>query len=111
MSRQDDAPTPRKATKQSKPGTLPDNRIGVYDRALRLRGHVGPKATAITAARFNGELGSTLGTGPDGKQAWLAPTLADVSAKGSASPGAQGDTLADKSSEGVTAVQIKQGGS
>jgi hypothetical protein len=104
-----DAPEPRKA-KQTTPGTMPDNKIGVYDGKGRLRGRVGPGATSATASRFHGQLGSRLGTGPDGKPAWLAPTLADVSAQGSAMPGAQGDTLADVSSKGVTATQIKSGG-
>ena len=110
MSRQDDAPE-RRAPKQAKPGRVADGKLGVYDGKGRLRGVVGPKATASTAARFHGQHGSKIGTGPDGKPAWIAPTLGAVSAQGSATPGAQGDTLADISSRGVTATQVKTGGS
>jgi len=46
--------------KPRKSGTVPPGKVGVYDRAGRLRGHVGPKATSATAARFHGQLGSTL---------------------------------------------------
>ncbi len=104
-----DAPAPRKA-KQVTPGVVPDGKVGVYDGKGRLRGLVGPKATSATASRFHGQLGSTLGT-KDGKPAWLAPTLGEISAQGSATPGATGDTLADVSSRGVTATQVKTGGS
>lgn len=41
-------------------GKVPEGRIGVYDRNRNLRGHVGPKATSVTAARFHNELGATL---------------------------------------------------
>jgi len=68
---------PFKPTKQIKPGVIAPNRLGVYDSQGRLRGQVGPKATASTAARFHGQLGSKLGKGPDGKQAWLAPKTAE----------------------------------
>jgi len=71
-------PAPKKAT--VKPGVIAPNRLGVYDGQGRLRGQVGPLATASTAARFHGQLGSKLGKGPDGKQAWLAPkNAADTS--------------------------------
>ena len=66
---------------------VPDGKVGVYDGKGRLRGLVGPKATAATAARFHGQLGRKLGT-KDGKPAWIAPTLGAVSAEGSATPGA-----------------------
>ncbi len=105
-----DAAVPR-APKQTKPGRVADGKLGVYDSKGRMRGIVGPKATAATAARFHGQHGSKIGTGPDGKPAWLAPTLGVVSAQGSATPGATGDTLADVSSRGVTATQVKTGGS
>jgi len=72
-----DAPAPFKPTKQIKPGKIAPNRLGVYDSQMRLRGQVGPLATSSTAARFHGELGSKIGTGPDGKQAWLAPKTAE----------------------------------
>ncbi len=112
-----DAPE-RRAPKQTKPGRVADGKLGVYDGKGRLRGMVGPKATASTAARFHGQHGSKIGAGPDGKPAWIAPrmvetpsTLGAVSAQGSATPGATGDTLADVSSRGVTATQVKTGGS
>lgn len=68
-----DAPAPFKPSKTIRPGVIAPNRFGVYDGRGRLRGQVGPKATASTAARFHGQLGSKLGKGPDGKPAWLAP--------------------------------------
>jgi hypothetical protein len=71
-----DAPAPFKPSKTIKPGVIAPSRLGVYDGQGRLRGQVGPMATASTAARFHGQLGSKLGIGPDGKQAWLAPKAA-----------------------------------
>jgi hypothetical protein len=105
-----DAPE-RVTPKRDTPGKVGVGKIAVYDGKGRMRGQVGPKATAATVSRFHGQLGSKLGTGPDGKPAWLAPTLGKISAQGSATPGAQGDTLADVSSRGVTATQVKTGGS
>ena len=105
-----DAPEPVTAKRDTPPGEIGKGKLGVYDGKGRLRGQVGPKATAATASRFHKQLGSKIGPGPDGSPAWLAPTLADGSSKGSATPGAQGDTLADKSAESVTATQIKSGG-
>jgi len=49
----------RKKAKR-KPGEVPPGRIAVLDRAGNLRGHVGPKATSVTASRFTGEFGATL---------------------------------------------------
>jgi len=52
MGRKDDtAPTPRK-TKPTKPGQVPEGKLGVFDHKGRLRGHVGKLASAATAARF-----------------------------------------------------------
>ncbi len=103
-----DAPEPRTA-KQTKPGAIPPNKVQVIDGHGRLRGLVGRKSTSATAARFHGQLGSKLGKF-NGAPAWIAPTLGATSAQGSATRGAQGDTLADVSSRGVTATQVKQGG-
>ena len=61
------------AREVGKPGKIGDGKIGVYDAQLRLRGQVGPKATASTAARFHGQLGSTIRT-VAGRKAWVAPT-------------------------------------
>jgi hypothetical protein len=71
------APEPRKP-KVGKPGKIGDGKIGdgkigVYDAKLRLRGVVGPLATATTAARFHGQLGSTI-RAVAGRKAWVAPT-------------------------------------
>jgi hypothetical protein len=113
----DSLPPAPKPKPQDAPGTIGAGRLGVYDagprgdgNGRRLRGQVGPKATSALVGKFNKRLGSRLGTGPDGKPAWLAPTLAETSAQGSATPGATGDTLADVSSKGATATQIKSGG-
>ena len=100
-----DAPEPIKP-KVVKPGRVGDGKIGVYDSRGRLRGQVGPNATSFGVARFHKQLGSTLGT-KDGRPAWLAPTLADVSAQGSATPGSTADTLAGRSSRGATATTIR----
>jgi hypothetical protein len=105
MSRSDDAPEPRKA-KQTKPGAIPSNKVQVIDGHGRLRGLVGKGATSATAARFHGQLGSKLGT-VNGAPAWIAPTLADVSAQGSAQPGSDADNLAGVSSKGATSTIVK----
>ena len=60
--------------KRLKPGKIGDGKLGVYDASMRLRGVVGPRATSVTAARFNRQHGSKIGKGPDGRKAWLAPT-------------------------------------
>jgi hypothetical protein len=77
----DSMPKPPKAKREDRPGTIPSGRLAVYDagpkgdgKGRRHRGTVGPKGTAATASRFNHQLGSKLGKGPDGKRAWLAPT-------------------------------------
>lgn len=113
----DIAPAPRKPKPEDAPGKIQPGRLAVYDagrngdgKGRRHRGTVGPRATAATASRFIGQHGAKLGKGPDGNPAWLGPTLAEVSAQGSATPGSTGDTLADTSSRGVTATQIKSGG-
>jgi hypothetical protein len=59
--------------KQRKPGEVPPNRIPVIDDQGRLRGHVGSKATSVTASRFLGKLGATLGE-KDGRLAWIGPS-------------------------------------
>jgi hypothetical protein len=104
----DALPLAPKPKPQDKPGTIGAGKLGTYDAKGRLRGQVGPKATAATVSRFIGQHGAKLGT-KDGRPAWLAPTLAEVSAKGSHAPCSTGDTLADVSSKGATATQIKQG--
>jgi hypothetical protein len=35
-----------------KPGAIPPGKVAVYDHQGNRRGHVGPKASAVTAARF-----------------------------------------------------------
>jgi hypothetical protein len=61
--------------KQRKPGTVPPGKIGVYDRAGNLRGHVGNKATSVTAARFTGQAGATLtkGKSKGERDSWSFP--------------------------------------
>jgi len=65
------ADTSAEGTTQGAPA-IPINKIGVYDSAGRMRGMVGKSATSSTAARFHGELGSTLGK-KNGRTAWIAP--------------------------------------
>jgi hypothetical protein len=57
-----------------KPGTVPEGKIAVLDPKGRLRGHVGPKATAATAARFHGIQGSQFVKGKNGERdSWCFP--------------------------------------
>jgi hypothetical protein len=58
--------------RKRKPGTVPPGRIGVYDASGNLRGHVGRKATSVTAARFTERHSAVLGK-KDGRAAWLTP--------------------------------------
>jgi hypothetical protein len=58
--------------KKRKPGTVPPGRIGVYDAGGNLRGHVGPKATEVTATRLTEQLGHVLSK-RDGRPAWVIP--------------------------------------
>jgi hypothetical protein len=55
------------------PGTLHPHHIPIIDHKGRHRGHVGPKATAATVARFIGLHGAKLGK-KDGQTAWIGPT-------------------------------------
>jgi len=57
---------------ERKPGTVREGKIEIFDHKGRPRGHVGPKATAVTVARFIGLHGAKLGK-KDGKPAWLGP--------------------------------------
>jgi hypothetical protein len=98
-------PVAPKPDPQDNPGAIPSGKVPVYDGKGRHRGTVGPKATAATASRFNHQLGSKLGT-KDGRPAWIGPTLAEVSAKGSHAPGSSGDDIADISSKGATQTKI-----
>jgi hypothetical protein len=55
-----------------KPGTIPPNKIGVYNSNDHLVGVVGPKATAVTAGRMAKQMGATLGK-KDGRSSWTFP--------------------------------------
>jgi hypothetical protein len=63
---------PKSKKPEEKPGTLNEHHIPIYDHKDRMRGHVGPKATEVTVARFTGQHGSKLGK-RDGKPAWISP--------------------------------------
>jgi len=58
--------------KRRKVGEVPPGKIAVVDRKGRLRGHVGPKATSVTAARFTGEHGAKLTKDGD-RTSWSFP--------------------------------------
>jgi len=105
----DSIPPAPKPKAEEKPGQIGKGKLGTYDARGRLRGQVGPKATAATVSRFIGEHGAKLGT-KNGRPAWLSPTLAQASAQGTATPGSTGDTLADESSKGAAAAKVKTGG-
>jgi hypothetical protein len=59
--------------KQRKVGDVPPGKIGVYDRAGNLRGHVGNKATSVTAARFTGQAGAKLTKDKGERDSWSFP--------------------------------------
>jgi hypothetical protein len=59
--------------KQRKPGTVPPGRIAVLDRKGNLRGHVGPKATSVTASRFTGQPGAKLTKNKGERDSWSFP--------------------------------------
>jgi hypothetical protein len=61
--------------KQRKPGTVPPGKLVVYDRAGNLRGHVGPRATSVTASRFTNQPGATLtkGKSKGERDSWSFP--------------------------------------
>lgn len=58
--------------KKQETGVVRKGRIPIYDHKDRLRGHVGPKATEVTVARFTGQHGSTLEK-RDGRDVWISP--------------------------------------
>jgi len=66
---------PKKIT----PGTVPANKVPIYDHKGRPRGQVGPLATSATVSRFTGTLSNTLGK-KDGRAAWIgaAPSKPSV---------------------------------
>jgi hypothetical protein len=63
---------PKRDKPEDAPGTLHPHHIPIVDHKGRHRGHVGPKATAATVARFTGQHGAKLGK-HDGKVAWISP--------------------------------------
>ena len=63
---------PERKKPEDAPGTLHPHHIAIIDHKGRHRGHVGPKATAATVARFTGQHGAKLGR-VDGKVAWISP--------------------------------------
>ena len=58
--------------KKRKPGQVPPGRIPVLDHAGNVRGHVGPRATAATAARFTKRTGAVLRK-VKGRDSWTFP--------------------------------------
>lgn len=62
--------TPPSIKRERKPGEPPLRKIGVYDHKGNLVGHVGYKATEVTAARFLGRRGAELKT-KAGRPAWV----------------------------------------
>jgi hypothetical protein len=58
-----------------KPGTVPPGKVGVYDRVGNLRGHVGKKATSVTASRFTNQPGAVLtkGKSKGERDSWSFP--------------------------------------
>ena len=61
--------------KQRRPGQVPPGRIPVLDRKGQLRGHVGPRATSVTASRFTGQPGAVLtkGKSKGERDSWSFP--------------------------------------
>jgi hypothetical protein len=64
-------PKPPVIKRDRKPGEPPLHRIGVFDHEGRMVGHVGHRATEVTASRFLGrQLGAELKK-KDGRPAWI----------------------------------------
>lgn len=61
--------------KQRKPGELGPHQLAVVDHRGNLRGRVHAGATSVTAARFLGVHGATLGK-HKGHTAWIGPAPA-----------------------------------
>lgn len=64
-----DAPAPYKPRK-IKPGTVPDDRIPIFDHKGRMRGQVGKLATSVTVSRFTGTTDNKLGR-KNNRPAWI----------------------------------------
>ena len=61
-------------SKKRKPGEVPPGKIAVLDPRGHVRGHVGPRATSATAARFHGRFGSKLTKDKaTGRTSWSFP--------------------------------------
>lgn len=103
---------PKVKTKpDTKPGSVPDNRIPIYDHKGRRRGHVGYRASAATVARFTGQHGSKLGK-VDGRDAWISPPPKGPKkqdAKLAASLKAAKGSVSDKPGAPETSVRPKRG--
>ena len=50
---------PKRTAKTVKPGTLPDNKIPIFDHKGNRRGHVGRLASSATVSRFTGTVSYT----------------------------------------------------
>lgn len=57
---------------ERKIGEVPPGKIAVLDQRGNLRGHVGPRATSVTATRFTGKAGAKLAK-KDGRDSWSFP--------------------------------------
>jgi len=55
-----------------KPGEVQPGKVAVLDDKGRLRGHVGPRATSVSASRFTGKPGAVLGKTGD-RDSWSFP--------------------------------------
>jgi hypothetical protein len=62
---------PKRTAKTVKPGTLPDNKIPIFDHKGNRRGHVGRLASSATVSRFTGTPSNKL-VKKDGGDAWVA---------------------------------------
>ena len=55
--------------REPKPGTVRPNRFPVFDSQGRMRGTVGPRATAVTVSRFTNEQGARF-VKKNGRMCW-----------------------------------------
>ena len=99
--------------KDRKPGEVREGKIEIFDHKGRPRGHVGPKATAVTVSRFIGLHGAKLGT-KNGKPAWLGPKppsprppTADPTAVAVAKEQAKGATKSSPSANQTLEISLK----
>lgn len=60
-------------TTKRKAGEVSPRRLAIYDERGKLKGSVGPQATAVTVSRFTGKPGARLSKDAKGRPCWQQP--------------------------------------